>query len=177
MTVFSGRYLLNFLSCYFSMFSPHGQVHLMMVTFVVELVNMVVWEGKKYWSCRSTNFYYDFLHHALVLFLTNLIISFGFGEADSMMLVNLFRVPKIWDNTLLCLKGKWPCLRTTLHAPKMCAIVQMVLLHWKQEASEEILQRLSLISDGKVSKVEERQKEMRLTGDASKDLQEKFCWM
>ena len=94
-----------------------------------------------------------------------------------MMLVNLFRVPKIWDNTLLCLKGKWPCLRTTLHAPKMCAIVQMVLLHWKQEASEEILQRLSLISDGKVSKVEERQKEMRLTGDASKDLQEKFCWM
>ena len=59
----------------------------------------------------------------------------------------------------------------------MCAVVQMVLLHRKQEASEEIHQHLSLLGDGKVSKVEERQNEIRLTGDASKDFQEKSCWI
>ena len=74
-------------------------------------------------------------------------------------------------------KGKAPCLRATLHAPKMCAVVRMILLHRKQEASEEILQRLRLLGDGKVSKVEERQKEIRLTGDASNNFHEKFCWM
>ena len=50
----------------------------------------------------------------------------------------------------------------------------MVSFHRKQEASKKILQRLSLLGDGKVSKVEERQNEIRLTGDASKDFQEKF---
>ena len=113
---------------------------------------------------------------ALAPFLTNLIKCFGFGGTDSILLMNLFRVAKIWDNTLSCLKVKHPCLRATLHAPKMCAVVHMVLLHRKQEASEEILQRLRLLGDGKVSKVEERQNEIRLTGDASKDFQEKFYW-
>ena len=61
--------------------------------------------------------------------------------------------------------------------PKMCAVVEMVLLHRKQETSEEILQRLRLLGDGKVSKVEQRQNEIKLTGDASKDFHEKNCWM
>ena len=91
--------------------------------------------------------------------------------------MNLFSVAKIQDNTLSCLKVKRPCLRATLHAPKMCAVVQMVLLHMKQEASEKILQRLRLLGDGKLSKVEERQNEIRLTGDASKNFHKKLCWM
>ena len=66
------------------------------------------------------------------------------------MLMNLFRVAKIWGNTFSFLKVKQPCMRATRHAPKMCAVVQM-------EASEEILQHLKLLGDGKVSKFEERQ--------------------
>ena len=85
----------------------------------------------------------EFLQGALAPFLTNLIKSFGFGGADSILIMNFFRVAKIWNNTLLCVKVKQPSLRATLHAPKMCAVVQMVLLHRKQEASEEILHDLS----------------------------------
>ena len=59
----------------------------------------------------------------------------------------------------------------------MCAAMQMVLLHSKQEASKEILQHLRLLGDGKVSKVERRQNEMRLNDDASEDFQNKSCWM
>ena len=55
--------------------------------------------------------------------------------------------------------------------------MQMVLLHSKQEASKEILQHLRLLGDGKVSKVERRQNEMRLNDDASEDFQNKSCWM
>ena len=73
----------------------------------------------------------DFLQVALAPFLTNLIKCFGFGGTDSILLVNLFRVAKIWDNTLSCLKVKCPCLRATQHAPKMCEVVDMVLLHRK----------------------------------------------
>lgn len=54
----------------------------------------------------------------------------------------------------------------------MCAVVQMVSLHRKQEASE-ILQPLRLLGDCKVSNVEERQNEIRLTGNTSKDFQDK----
>ena len=68
-------------------------------------------------------------------------------------------------------------MRATLHGPKLCAVVQMVLLHRKQEASEKIHQRLRLLGDGKVSKVEERQNEISLTSEASKDFHEKSCWM
>lgn len=56
----------------------------------------------------------------------------------------------------------------------MCAVAQMVSLHRKQEASE-ILQPLRLLGDGKVSNVEERQNEIRLTGNSSKDFQDKSC--
>ena len=34
---------------------------------------------------------------------------------------------------------------------------------------------MRLLADGKVSKVEERQKEIRLTGDTSNDFHEKSC--
>ena len=193
MVIFSGRYLLNFSSCHFSMFSSHGQVNSIRITFLVELENMTIsgrswvkaiWGGKEYWSCRSVNSFQsnawckmpiwgDFLRGALAPFLTNLIKSFGFDGTDSILLMNLFRIAKMWDSTLSCLKVKRPCLRATLHAPKMCAVVQMVLLHRKQE----ILQRLRLLGDGKVSKVEDRHNEIRLTGDASKDFHEKSCWM
>ena len=47
------------------------------------------------------------------------------------------------------------------------------VVHRKQDASEEILQCLKLLGCGKVSKVGERQNEIRLIGDASKDFQEK----
>lgn len=63
-------------------------------------------------------------------------------------------------------------MRATLNAPKMCAVVQMVSLDRKQEASE-ILQPLRLLGDCKVSNVEERQNEIRLTGNTSKDFQDK----
>ena len=105
---------------------------------------------------------------ALAPFLANLIKCFGFGGTDTILLMNLLRVAKIWDNILSCLKVKRPCLRTILHAPKMCTVVQMIMLHRKQEASEQILQLLRLLCDGKVSKVEERQNKIWLTGDASK---------
>ena len=114
---------------------------------------------------------------ALAPFLTNIIKCFGFGGSDSILLMNLFRVAKIWDNTLSCLKVKHSCLGAMLRAPKMCPVVHIVLLHRKQEASEEILQCLRLLGDAKVSKVEERQNEIRLTGDASNDFHEKSCWM
>ena len=76
-----------------------------------------------------------------------------------------------------CLKLKRPYLRATLHVSKICVVVQMVLLHRKQKTSEEISQYPRLLADGKVSKVAERQIEIRLTGDASKDFHEKSCWM
>ena len=119
MDVFSGRYLLNFSSCHFSMFSLHGQVNLIRITFLVELENMtipgciwvkIMWGGEEYWSCRSVNSFQfntwykmptwgDFLRGALEPFLTNLIRCFGFGGTDSILLINLFRAAKIWDNT------------------------------------------------------------------------------
>ena len=57
----------------------------------------------------------------------------------------------------------------------MCAAMQMILLHSKQEASKDILQRSRLLGDGKVSKVEGRPNEMRLNDDASEDFQDKSC--
>ena len=66
---------------------------------------------------------------------------------------------------------------TTCLFSKICVVVQMVLLHRQQKTSEEIPQYLRLLADGKVSKVAERQIEIRLTGDASKDFHEKSCWM
>ena len=69
----------------------------------------------------------DFLQGALATFQTNLIISFGFGGTGSILLMNLFRVAKIWDNILSCLKVKQPCLRATLDTPKMCAVRQILL--------------------------------------------------
>ena len=75
-------------------------------------------------------------------------------------------------------KSKAALFESNTNMPlKMCAVVQMVLLHRKQEASEEILQHLGLLGDGKVSKVEERQIKIRLTGDASKSFHKKSCWM
>ena len=109
MVVFSGRYLLNFVSCHFSIFSSHGQVNFIRITFLVELENMTIswcswvmsiWGGKEYWSCRSVNSFQfnawckmpiwgDFLRGALVLFLRNLTKSFGFDGTDSILLMNL----------------------------------------------------------------------------------------
>ena len=53
----------------------------------------------------------------------------------------------------------------------------MVLLHRKKEVSEETLQHLRLLGDHSLTKVEERQNKIRLTGDASKDFHEKSCCM
>ena len=88
----------------------------------------------------------------------NQIFWFQWDWLDIVM--NLFWVAKIWDNMLSCLKIKWTCLRATLHAPKMNAVVQMVSLHRKEEASEGILQYLRLLGDGKVSNVEETKWDM-----------------
>ena len=116
---------------HFSMFSSHRQVNSMRLTLLMALENMtisrhswvkIMWEGKGYWSSRSTNIFQSnawckmpvlgiFLWGALMPFLANVIISFGFGGTDLMMLVNLIRVAKICDNTLSCLKVKLSSLR------------------------------------------------------------------
>ena len=58
----------------------------------------------------------------------------------------------MWQHIVMS-KSKAALFESKLHATKMCAVVRMVLLDRRQEASEEILQRLRLLGDGIVSKV------------------------
>lgn len=60
---------------------------------------------------------------------------------------------------------------------EMCAVLEMILLHKKQEVFQEITQCLRLLTDCKVARVTDSQNEIRLTGDTSKDFHEKSCWM
>lgn len=52
---------------------------------------------------------------------------------------------------------------------EMCAVLEMILLHKKQEVFQEITQYLRLLTDCKVARVTDNQNEIRLIGDTSKD--------
>ena len=77
---------------------------------------------------------------------------------------------------MLCLKVYIPYFNPTLHAPKMWAVVQH-FFYKVHAASVEIFHRRMLLGEGRISKVEARQKETRLRGNANKDFHEKSFWM
>ena len=64
--------------------------------------------------------------------------------------------------TVPCLNIYLPCCSDTLQAPQMCGVLHKSLLHKVHIASVVILHLLRLVSDGRVSKVEARQSEVRL---------------
>ena len=59
----------------------------------------------------------------------------------------------------------------------MLDVVHVSLLQRKQEASAVSFHLLRLLGDRKVSKVDDMQNEGRLTGIASNDFHEKFCYI
>ena len=59
----------------------------------------------------------------------------------------------------------------------MWAVVQTSFQQSVHAALVEIFYRWMLLGEGRMSKVEARQKETRLTGNANKDFHEKSFWM
>ena len=65
--------------------------------------------------------------------------------------INSFKYDNITDKTASCLKVKGPWSKAVLNAPKMRAVVQMVLPHKKQNFSVVIFHQCKFEGDGNVS--------------------------
>ena len=75
-----------------------------------------------------------------------------------------FSVTTNSQRTLSYLKPKWPWWSTILQAPKMCAEVQILFPHKKQEDSVISLQRFKLLEFGSESNVASKQNEIKEEG-------------
>ena len=105
----------------------------------------------------------------LVPFLTNLMKFCSLLTTDSILPIKVFNDETISQKTVSCLKVYLPCFNATLHAPKIRAVLQTSFLQSVDAASVEIFYRWMLLGEGRTSKVDARQKETMLTGNANKD--------
>ena len=112
----------------------------------------------------------------LAPFFANLMDDLGeIGTACFILKMKLLRDSMMLYKTVSCLDVCFPCYRNTLQASKICAIVHTSLLHNVHTASVVILPLLRLVGNGRVSKVETRQNQVRSAGIAIKETQEKSC--
>ena len=68
-----------------------------------------------------------------------------------------------------CQEVYLPGFNATLHAPKMSAVAQTSFLQSVHARSVEILFHQMLLGEGRISKVEARQKGIRLASNANKE--------
>ena len=68
-----------------------------------------------------------------------------------------------------CQEVYLPGFNATLHAPKMSAVAQTSFLQSVHARSVDILLHQMLLGEGRISKVEARQKGIRLASNANKE--------
>ena len=88
-----------------------------------------------------------------------------------------YSVTTNWQRTSSCLKLKRPWWSTILLAPKMCAEVQILLPHIKQDGSVISLQRVKLLGLGSVSNVDPKLNASKEEGIASNVFQERLFFI
>ena len=85
----------------------------------------------------------------------------------------MFSITTNSQRTLSCLRLKRPGWSAILQSPKMCAEVQILFQHKKQDDSVISLQRFKLLGLGTVSNVAPKQKEIKEEDIASNVFQER----
>ena len=167
-TFFSGKHLLTLVLCHSSMFSSHGQVNSMRITLFSLLEKIVMsgfvrWKKKKVPS-RSPNktqsdtwrkipLGEEFLFLTLVPFFRKFHFYGLLWSKDCRFDVSNERsyIGNIILTALSWQKVNLLWLKATLHAPRIWDVVQISLLHRKQEGLVASFHLLRLLGEGKVS--------------------------